>query len=477
MNKMEGLLLNAGLNSENNAFREEKIAKKSPILWTLFLISLISIFYNIVFTIQSKKIKYILSFAETSVIGEINCSYEIKNIAKNTILIGNEFSKKSLFDLYIDGKKVNYAKEYKFTSLGKHKIQIKLYERINMDYMFKNVKDLISVEMNSENNCIINSMISTFENCNKLVDFNISGFNVEQVKSTNKMFYNTSLSTFSPLSFNFKNLEDISYMFAYSYIKNISLNNFNKVINMSNLFRNCNYLKSIDLSKLDTSETEDMSYMFAGLKSIYNLDISEFNSSKVVNMSHMFQECNYLSSLNLKNFDTSLVIDMSYMFSNCQKLTSLDLSNFKTNQVLDMSFMFSDCKNLKYLNIKNFSTENVCNMSSMFSNCYNLVNLDVSNFRTEKVKDMEFMFSNCRKLTTLDVSHFHTNMVEDMKFMFSNCVSLISLDISKFNTYYVEDMQFMFSNCASLTSLDLTRFYTEKVKNMNGMFYYCHKLR
>ena len=111
---------------------------------------IVLIFYKIVFTIQNKKIKYILSFAETSVVGEINCSYEIKNISKNIILIGNEFVKNSLFDLYIDGKKVNYVKEYKFTSLGKHKMQIKLYERINMDYMFKNVKDLISVEMNSK---------------------------------------------------------------------------------------------------------------------------------------------------------------------------------------------------------------------------------------------------------------------------------------------------------------------------------------
>ena len=153
MNKMEGLLLNIESKSEKHSYREGKITKKKPILWTLiliFLISLISIFYKIVFTIQNKKIKYILSFAETSVVGEINCSYEIKNISQNTILIGNEFVKNSLFDLYIDGKKVNYVKEYKFTSLGKHKIQIKLYERINMDYMFKNVKDLISVEMNSK---------------------------------------------------------------------------------------------------------------------------------------------------------------------------------------------------------------------------------------------------------------------------------------------------------------------------------------
>jgi len=103
--------------------------------------------------------------------------------------------------------------------------------------------------MSSDNNCMILSMKSTFENCNKLVDFNISGFNVEQIKSMNKMFYNTPLSNFSLSSFNSKNLKDISYMFAYSSIENISLNNLNtsKVTNMSNLFFNCTNLYSIDL--------------------------------------------------------------------------------------------------------------------------------------------------------------------------------------------------------------------------------------
>ena len=160
---------------------------------------------------------------QTSIIGDINCIYEIKSIASNTKLIGNEFEKKSLFDFYIDGKKVKYAKEYKFTSFGKHKVQMKLYETINMDFMFKNIKDLISVEMNSENNCQISSMISSFEGCSKLTSFNISGFNVEQVKSMHKMFYKSTLSEFYVSSLNLQNLEDISYMFANTYIKKYHL--------------------------------------------------------------------------------------------------------------------------------------------------------------------------------------------------------------------------------------------------------------
>ena len=329
---MEELLSKVELNFENHSYTEEKKRKKSPTIWALILIaliSLISILFKVIFTNQYKKIKDILTFAESSVIGEINCSYDIKSITQNTKLIGNEFTKDSLFDLYIDGKKVQYSKEYKFTSLGKHKVQIKLYQSLNMNYMFKDVKDLISVEMNSENNCIIDSMISTFENCNKLVDFNISGFNIERVRSMSKMFYNTSLSTFSPSSFNSKSLQDMSYMFAYSSVEKISFNNFNsiRVKNMSNLFRNCTNLRDLNLYMLDTNEVNDMSYMFSNLEKLYYLSVITLKTSKVTNMSHMFQGC-HLGELDLQFFNTKSVIDMFFMFSNSRSLRSLDLSIF-----------------------------------------------------------------------------------------------------------------------------------------------------
>jgi hypothetical protein len=46
-----------------------------------------------------------------------------------------------------------------------------------MDYMFKDVQDLISVEMKSDKNCKISSMIRAFENCTNLQSVKISGFN------------------------------------------------------------------------------------------------------------------------------------------------------------------------------------------------------------------------------------------------------------------------------------------------------------
>ena len=260
---MEKLINKVELDVECNDYKENnKLNKKYFIIWTLiciFFILLISTKLVLQKTKEGRKIKNNIIYAEASTIGSIICTYDIQNISKTTKLLGNEFEVKSLFDLYIDGKKVQYSKEIKFNSIGKHKIEIKLYEKLNMDNMFKNIKDLISIEMKSEKDCLITSMISTFENCNQLMEFKIDGFNVEQVKSTNKMFYNTSLSIFNFSSFNTKNLEDMSYMFAYSSIKKFSLNIFNtiKVTNMSNLFKNCTYMTSIDLSNVNTREVQE----------------------------------------------------------------------------------------------------------------------------------------------------------------------------------------------------------------------------
>ena len=190
---MENLITKVELDVEYIEYKKNnKVNKKYFIIWILICIFfIISISTKLVFlkTEKRRKIKNNLIYSEISIIGNIVCTYDIQNITKSTKLLGNEFEIKSLFDFYIDAKKVQLSKEIKFNSLGKHQMEIKLYEKLNMDNMFKNIKDLISIEMKSENNCQITSMISTFENCNQLKEFKIDGFDVEQVKSTNKMFF------------------------------------------------------------------------------------------------------------------------------------------------------------------------------------------------------------------------------------------------------------------------------------------------
>ena len=84
--------------------------------------------------------------------GQFDCSYEIEDISKETPILSKEYKKTSNFDIIIDSKKVDYSTEYKFNKTGTHNIQFILYEDINMDFMFKDIKELISIDLFCDKN-------------------------------------------------------------------------------------------------------------------------------------------------------------------------------------------------------------------------------------------------------------------------------------------------------------------------------------
>ena len=181
-----------------------------------------------------------------------------------------------------------------------------------------------------------------------------------------------------------------------------------------------NLTSVVGLNILDTSKVTDMSEMFRACNSIQSLDLSSFDTSKVTTMEAMFYDCESLQSLDFSNFDTSKVTNMSTMFYDCKSLRSLDLSSFDTSKVTDMSFMFYGCQSLQSLDLSSFDTSEVTNMSYMFYECNSLQSLDVSSFDTSEVTDMSYMFYKCNSLYS-DFSSFDTSKVTDFSGMFYNC--------------------------------------------------------
>ena len=228
---------------------------------------------------------------------------------------------------------------------------------------------------------------------------------------------------------------------------------------------------------LNTSEVTDMSDMFKACCALTSLDVSHFDTQKVTNMSGMFYGCSSLTSLNVSNFNTSNVTKMGSMFGDCSGLTSLNVSSFNTSKVTWMSGIFAGCSGLTSLNLSNFNTANVTSMLNMFAYCSSLTSLNVSSFNTSNVTEMGFMFQECSSLTSLNVSSFNTSNVTYMGYMFSGCTRLTSLDLSSFNTSKATYMGEMFYGCSSLTSLDLSSFNTSKVTNMGYMFQDCSSLQ
>jgi len=192
-----------GLNKGEKEKRRKQIIIGAAVGGIFFILIIIMIIIIIIAKSDSNDSEE----EKTEAIGEINCIYDIQTSIKSTLLLGNDFQKNSEFDIYVDGTKIKYEKEYKFNSVGFHNVSIKIYQPLNMNYMFKDIRNLLSVEMKSEKNIEIISMISTFENCENMNKFSIKGFNGEKIKSLHKLFYNNGIKTYNFESFNKKILK------------------------------------------------------------------------------------------------------------------------------------------------------------------------------------------------------------------------------------------------------------------------------
>ena len=238
----------------------------------------------------------------------------------------------------------------------------------------------------------------------------------------------------------------------------VIVNDKPRVKNICNLLcKGTTNIKNIIFDKsFKTYAPTSLEQFFSGSSTLETISGLEYlNTANVMDMSDMFADCQKLSSLDLSKFNTEKVTDMRGMFYGCQKLSSLDLSKFNTEKVTNMSSMFEDCLELSSLDLSNFNTKEVKHMNSMFRGCSALTSLDLSNFNTEKVESMGNMFEGCSALTSLDLSNFNTKKVRYMNSMFNACSALTTIYAGdKFVTTKVENGSYMFSDCTNLKGFD-----------------------
>ena len=225
---------------------------------------------------------------------------------------------------------------------------------------------------------------------------------------------------------------------------------FNNLLTKCNLmFYNLDNIKSIDLSKFDSSEVTEMVGMFYGCTSLVSINLVNFKTSSVTNMGSMFYFCTKLTSLNLNSFDTSSVTNMAQLFTSCNSLTSLNLENFDTSSVEMMTVMFSNCTSLKILNLNNFNTSSVKSFHGIFKYCSSLLSVQIGSFDTSNANNLNHMFYGCSSLISLNLKHIDyssviniNKLVEDINRNIVFCVNetkspkIIDQLIEIFNTSY-----------------------------------------
>ena len=276
----------------------------------------------------------------------------------------------------------------------------------------------------------------------------------------------------------------------YEYKKKTTSENFKinlianrPILDMKNMFFDCDSLKAFVSYNFDTSKVRNMSSMFFKCVSLISVKGIK-DISNVTNMNSMFKDCAHLTCINnISNWNLSKVKDISFMFNNCAKLTNLSEYLFwDTSNVTNMSNLFNGCKELSKLpDISNWNTSNVSDMNHIFSDCWNANRFpDLSKWKLSKLNNMSYMFEGCVHLLELpDISHWDTSNVENMSGFLKECESLEHIpDISNWDTSKVTNMKEMFYYCRTLIEIpSISSWDTSKVKDISSMFYKCLKLK
>ena len=258
-----------------------------------------------------------------------------------------------------------------------------------------------------------------------------------------------SLSKFDGTNLDVSNVTNMSQMFYYSHISDLSpLTNWkvNNVTNMSGMFEQ-NQISDLSLlSNWHTDNVTDMSEMFEQNQIKDLSQLANWKVDNVTNMRKMFEQ-NQISNLSpLASWKVNNVTDMSEMFAQNQISNLSPLASWKVNNVGAMGFMFVGNKISDLSPLTNWNVNNVDEMYGTFAN-NQISNLSpLANWKVDNVQVMESMFYDNQISDLSPLANWKVDNVSDMSKMFyGNHISDLS-PLANWNVNNVNYMDRMFDN-------------------------------
>lgn len=165
---------------------------------------------------------------------------------------------------------------------------------------------------------------------------------------------------------------DIPWYANASRVRRVEIGSNMKPTSLARWFTGLENCRSMDLTKLDTSNVTDMTrtFAFTGALSMKTIDLSGFDTGKVTSFAGMFRRCQQITSLDVSGFDVSKATDFSEMFSGCGDLTMLDLSSWQNNIGTSFDRMFAQANELVAIYATDaFEVKQTADTSQMFDGC------------------------------------------------------------------------------------------------------------
>lgn len=139
----------------------------------------------------------------------------------------------------------------------------------SMEKMFYGMIKLKTIKNFNFDTSKIQSMQQMFYQCKELnfTEMKFTKINIDNITSTSEMFYGCkNLETMTIESSNKSNLIDMNRMFAQSSIKEFKMTNIKAeiLISLSEMFKDCEELNSVDFSGLETPNLRNVDGIFSG---------------------------------------------------------------------------------------------------------------------------------------------------------------------------------------------------------------------
>lgn len=346
----------------------------------------------------------------------------------------------------------------------------------NMNYMFKNLAQLVSISIKNINTSNLSTILGMFDGCTSLlnVDF-LSELNVSKVKDMTRLFASTPIND-------------------WNFLSNWDTSN---VINTTEMFNSCKNLKTIpNINMINVSNSSGM-FQGSGLINI----TPNIIGTKIADASYMFANCVDLDLDGIQDFTqifghNDALLDVSNLFTGCTNLTTVGSHNvFYLDESGDIpSYEIDETK----LNNQLFTyCPNIINMQSIFESCENL-GTNNSNagipmgvfYHCPKLQNISYAFKSCNNIevpqgieTLVDGILFAQNYdLINVSHLFEDA----SVGLLVENTYNpvpnllfpvstkITDASYMFANCKMNNAVGyetLPFIYNSKVlTNIEGMF-------
>lgn len=266
----------------------------------------------------------------------------------------------------------------------------------------------------------------------------------------------------------------------------VSFSNLQSLKKADGMFNYCVALEEVDLPTLYSLESADG--MFVGCNNLKDVTLSmpalkEFGDDT---NQRMFRECDELKDIRFTNLDSLEIARYAFTQLGVQSVELADMPKLR-----DATGMFYECAELQYFNIGKLPALEYAEY--MFADCTNLDMSDKLVFESLRVADNMFsnsgietafiwlkdmpclvssnnMFDYCNALTCANIKGL-PKLVRG-KGMFCACVMLNDATLEDLPS--LEDARKMFEGCMGLRKVTLTGL--PKLKDVKGMFSDCDDL-